>query len=135
MPIGLVCLRATMLRKLIARSQKSRGASRRKRSRAELKSLWIRCRDASPIERSYRVEEVVQFFPWYLGLHPAGIPHVELPRRLFISTLRGREQTRRRVEEKNEESSASLRSFKCHEPCSVLSLVSVGVLESSFLDT
>lgn len=36
---------------------------------------------------AYLVEEVVQFFPRYLGLHPAGIPRVELPRRLFISTL------------------------------------------------
>lgn len=40
---------------------------------------------------AYLVEEVVQFFPWYLGLHPAGIPRVKLPRRLFISTLRGRD--------------------------------------------
>lgn len=65
-------------------------------ARAELKSL--RCRDLLSCDlTAYLVEEVVQFFPWYLGLHPAGIPRVQLPRRLFISTLREGEREERRT--------------------------------------
>ena len=104
MPIGLVRLRGTTLRGLIARSQKSRGASRRKGSRAELKSLQIRCCGASPIERSYRVPRrrgrpVLSVVSW-----PSSRGHSSrrTSRRLFILTLRGRERTRRRVEKENE---------------------------------
>jgi len=122
MPIGLLCPRATMPRGLIARLQKSRGASRRKRFRAPNWSPFGSDAAAHLLSSdltAYLVEEVVQFFPWYLGLHPAGIPHVELPRRLFISTLRGRNRIRRTIAEEDEENPVSLRSFKCHEPSPV----------------
>lgn len=127
-------------RGLIVRSQKSRGASRRKRLRAEFKSL--RCAAAHLLSSdltAYLVEEVVQFFPWYLGLHPAGIPRVELPRRLFISTLRGRERTRRNDGEVDKQGPFPLRSLQMSRvriPRS-LSLVSAADLERprSFLNT
>lgn len=75
---------------------------------------------------AYLVEEVVQFFPRYLGLHPAGIPRVELPQRLFISAPRGRDRARGRREStrrRGRGGRVSLRFFKCHEP-SPFSLVS-----------
>lgn len=84
--------------KIVARRVEKRQA----RARAELKFLRVQYAAAAHLLSSdltaYLVEEVVQFFPTYLGLHPAGIPRVELPRRLFISTLRGRGQTRRERE-------------------------------------
>lgn len=64
---------------------------------------------------------------------------VELPRRLFISTLRGRDRTRRNVGEEDEEGrfpsvSSNATSWT---PALSLSLVSAGDLERrcSFLDT
>jgi len=87
-------LRATTpssARGLIARSQKARGGGAGYCSpiapRIQVPSALL-----SSDLTAYLVEEVVQFFLRYLGLHPAGIPRVEdFPeRRPFISTLRDR---------------------------------------------
>lgn len=114
MPIGSVSTLAAVrlngtrrINRTIAKIARCGCAARRSRrievSSGSMARARARAHFLSNDLTAYLVEEVVQFFPRYLGLHPAGIPRVELPRRLFISAPRGRDRVRRRVEEEDEE--------------------------------
>lgn len=130
-------------RGLIARSQKSRGALKRKRGKrpqSEFKSLRVWYAAAYLVSSdltAYLVEEVVQFFLRYLGLHPAGILRGRTsPTSLYLAEETEQdEESWRRARWARRWTPFPLRFFKCHEP-SLFLLVSAVALETrrSFLD-